>query len=109
VSAANVEKAIASIDAEVARMVADGPTEKEVQESRQYLIGSMPRTLETNIGIATFLQTVEFFQLGLDYDLRVPELLGAVTRDAAQEAARRTLDPSRAVIAVAGPYAGRPL
>ena len=41
-------------------------------ESKQYLIGSMPRTLETNIGIADFLQTAEFFGLGLDYDLRVP-------------------------------------
>ena len=44
-------------------------------ESRQYLIGSMPRTLETNLGIASFLQTEEFFGLGLDYDLRVPDLL----------------------------------
>ena len=61
---------------------ASGPTEQEVIESKQYLIGSLPRTLETNAGIATFLQTVEFFGLGLDYDVRVPGLLQAVTRDA---------------------------
>ena len=62
-------------------------------ESKQYLIGSMPRTLETNIGIATFLQTEEFFGLGVDYDVRVPDLLTAVTRDEVHDAARRTLDP----------------
>ena len=68
----------------------------------------MPRTLETNLGIATFLQTVEFFELGLDYDVRVPDLLGKVTREDVHAAARRALDPSRAVVAVAGPYAGQP-
>ena len=35
----------------------------------------MPRALETNAGIANFLQAAEFFGLGLDYDLRLPVLL----------------------------------
>jgi zinc protease len=108
VSADNVEKAIASIDEELTLMAREGPTEQEVRESKQYLIGSMPRNLETNLGIANFLQTMEFFTLGLDYDIRMPELLGAVTRDQVQDAARRALDPSRAVVAVAGPYHGQP-
>jgi predicted Zn-dependent peptidase len=66
----------------------------------------MPRSLETNIGIATFLQTEEFFKLGLDYDLRLPALLQAVTRDQIHEIARRTLDPARATVVVAGPFSG---
>jgi predicted Zn-dependent peptidase len=66
----------------------------------------MPRTLETNLGIANYLQTEEYFGLGLDYDLRVPGLLRAVTRDAIMAAARATLVPSRATIVIAGPYAG---
>ena len=80
--------------------------ERELAESKQYLIGSMPRTLETNIGIATFLQTAELFGLGLDYDLRLPGLLAAVSRDEVHAAARATLQPSRATIVVAGPYDG---
>jgi predicted Zn-dependent peptidase len=75
-------------------------------ESLQYLIGSMPRQLETNIAITNFLQTVEFFGLGLDYDQRLPELLRAVTRDDVVAAARAVLDPARASIVVAGPYDG---
>ena len=106
VNPANVERAVASIDEELAKMAADGPTEREIAESKQYLIGSMPRTLETNIGIATFLQTSEFFGLGLDYDVRMPGLLQAVTREDVHAAARDVLVPSRAVVAVAGPYAG---
>jgi zinc protease len=106
VSAANVVRAVASIDAELKSLVSDGPTEQELIESKQYLIGSLPRTLETNAGIASFLQTAEFFGLGLDYDVRVPGLLQAVTRDEVHEAARRAVDPSQATVVVAGPYDG---
>jgi len=107
VSHDNVDRAMASIDEELEKFAHEGPTEKEFAESRQYLIGSMPRTLETNPGIANYLQTEEFFGLGLDYDLRVPALLNAVTRDQVLAAAGRTLVPSRATAVIAGPYAGQ--
>lgn len=107
VSAANVDRAIASIDEEVTKLATEGALESEIRESKQYLIGSMPRTLETNLGIANFLQTEEFFGLGLDYDVRLPGLLDAVTREEVHDAARRTLIPSLATIVVAGPYAGQ--
>jgi zinc protease len=106
VSPANVERAVASIDVELSRFAAEGPSDKELAESKQYLIGSMPRTLETNAGIATFLQTAELFGLGLDYDLRLPGLLAEVSLEQVHEAARATLDPTRATVVVAGPYAG---
>jgi zinc protease len=106
VSAANVARAVESIDTELTSLASAGPTEQELIESKQYLIGSLPRTLETNAGIAAFLQTAEFFGLGLDYDVRVPGLLQAVTRDDVHEAARRAVDPSKATVVVAGPYDG---
>jgi len=106
VNPSNVERAIQSIDAELTALIASGPTAEEVAESKQYLIGSMPRTLETNAGIASFLQTIERFDLGLDYDVRMPALLRQVARDEVYEAARRAVDPSKAAIVVAGPYDG---
>jgi zinc protease len=106
VSPANVERAVASIDTELAKFAAEGPSDRELAESKQYLIGSMPRTLETNVGIATFLQTAELFHLGLDYDLRLPQLISQVTREQVHEAAQAILNPSRATIVVAGPYSG---
>ena len=107
VSQANVDRAIASIDEELSRLRVEGLTAKELNESRQFLIGAMPRSLETNAGIATFLQTAEFFGLGLDYDRRLPGLLQAVTLDEANDTAREAVDPSRATIVVAGPYEDR--
>jgi len=108
VSPSNVERTLSSIDEEVSKFAADGPTEDELAESKQYLVGSLPRPLETNVGIASYLQMMEFFGLGLDYDVRVPDLLKAVTRDEVHAAARRTLDVGRAALVVAGPYDGSP-
>lgn len=104
VNPANVERAIAAIDDEMARMVKDGLSPQELVDCKEYLIGSIPRMLETNQAIATFLYTAEFFGLGLDHDLRLPKLLDSVTLDEVNAAARRTLDSSRAAVVVAGPY-----
>lgn len=103
VDPANVERAIAAIDAEVGALGRDGATARELAETRQFLIGSIPRMLETNQSIATFLQTSEFFGLGLDYDRRLPALLRAVTLDDVHAAAASVLHPERACVAVAGP------
>jgi zinc protease len=108
VSAENVSRTIASIDQEIAAVRADGFTDKEVSESKQYMVGSLPRQLETSGGIASFLLNAEFFGLGLDYDRRLPDLIRGVTREATIEAARTLLDPATATIVVAGPEAGQP-
>jgi zinc protease len=104
VSPANVDRAIQSIDEELTAIRKDGVTEKELAESRQYLIGSMPRALETNGGIANFLQNAEFFGLGPDFDVRLPDYLRRVTLGEVNEAARKLMDPERATVVIAGPY-----
>ena len=107
VNPSNVDRAIASIDEELTRLRAGGLTQTELDDSRNYLLGSMPRALETNSGIAHFLQTNEFFDLGLDYDVRLTDLLGRVTLDDANAAARRLVDPASATVVIAGPYEGQ--
>lgn len=104
VGPANVDRAVASIDEEVARVVREGLTAKEVDESRHYMISALPRALETNAAIAQFLQQADFFDLGVDYDVRLPDLLRTVTLDDVNAAARRALDPDRATVVIAGPY-----
>jgi zinc protease len=99
----NVERTIAAIDAEVSALGQDGPTIDELEDTRSSLIGSIPRMLETNESIAEFLQYVEQFGLGLDYDRRLPSLLREVTMEDVQEAAREVLDPARAAVTIAGP------
>jgi zinc protease len=106
VSAENVERTLTSIDHELALIQESGLTAKEFDESKRYLIGSIPRQLETNAGIAGFLLSAEFHGLGPDYDRDLPELLSAVTLEGANAVARRLLDPGRAAVVVAGPWQG---
>ena len=103
VDPANVERALEAIDLEVGRMGAEGPDSRELAETQQYLIGSIPRTLETNAGIAAFLQAEELFDLGLDYDQQLPRHLRAVTLEQVQQAAAEVLRPEHASVAIAGP------
>ena len=102
----NVDRTIDAIDAEVRDLGLHGPTSLEMDESRSYLIGSIPRLLETNETIAVFLQECERFDLGLDYDRRLPELLEAIGIDEVRAAAADILHPERAAIAIAGPERG---
>lgn len=103
VDGANVDRTLTTIDTHVRAIAAEGPTAAEVADTKRFLIGSLPRMLETNGGIAFFLQTAEHFGLGLDYDLRLPGLIDRVTRDEAHAAAS-TLSPDHAAVAIAGPY-----
>lgn len=102
VDPANVERAVEAIDHEIARIASEGITRDERDNAVRYLIGSIPRLLETNIGIAQFLVTAEQFGLGEDFEHVLPSLLSAVTVDDASRTAA-DLDPARAVLAVAGP------
>ena len=84
-------------------MGTDGATAEELAQTKQFLIGSIPRTLETNSGIASFLQSEEQFGLGLDYDRRLADDIRAVTLEQVREAAAELLHPDRAAVVVAGP------
>ena len=106
VSGSNVQRTIDSIDQELIKVLTEGFTSAEVDDSKKYLIGSLPRQLETNAGIAGFLLSAEIFGLGMDHDVRLPKLIAAVTYDDVSRVARRLLDPPRAVVAVAGPWTG---
>lgn len=103
VNPSNVDRAVASIDEEVARLSREGLGAGELEDCKRFLVGSMPRMLETNASIARFLQMAEFFGLGTDYDVRLPERLEAVTLEEANAAAA-TLSPDTAAFVIAGPY-----
>ncbi len=104
VSPDNVERALDAIDEEMTAMAAEGITEAELVDTKRYLVGAIPRRLETNREVAAFVQQAEYFDLGLDYDRRLPDLVRAITRDEVSAIAKRLLSVDHAAIAVAGPY-----
>jgi zinc protease len=52
--------------------------------------------------VANFLAQVEFFQLGLDYPDRYPDLIRKVTREDVQRVAKQYLHPERLISVLVG-------
>jgi zinc protease len=103
VNPTNLDKALSSIDTELKRFLADGPTPEEQTDGVSSLLGSLPRQLETNEGAAALMGEIELYDLGLDYLERYPDIVRSLTRDQVIEAARRWILPEHLVTAIAGP------
>ena len=99
----NLDKALASIDAELRRFLDEGPTPQEQADGVTSLLGSVPRQLETNEGAAAVMSEIELYDLGLDYLERYPDIVRALTREQVTETARRWIQPEHLVSAIAGP------
>ncbi|MFL5803369.1 MAG: M16 family metallopeptidase [Roseiflexaceae bacterium] len=103
VNPANVERAIAAILHEIAQFCADGPTEEEINDARDFMTGSLVLGLETNDGIAGTLLGIERYRLGADYIARYPAIIRGISAEQMVEAARKYLSTERYVLVVAGP------
>jgi len=99
----NVELAINLIHKEMERLIKTKVTADELAENKSNFVGRMPLSLETNEGVAGQIESMELYDLGLDYLQRYPALISAITRDSVQAAAAKYLDPKRYAVAVAGP------
>jgi zinc protease len=99
----NLDKALASIEAELRRFLDDGPTAEEHADGIASILGSLPRQLETNEGAAAVMSEIELYDLGLDYLERFPNIIHAITREQVTEAARRWINSEHLITAIAGP------
>jgi zinc protease len=83
--------------------IRDKPAEKEeVEDAKQYLLGSLPFQTTTGAGIATQLLYVERYGLGLNYLDDYRKAVSAVTVADVQEVAKKYIDPKRLVLVAAG-------
>jgi zinc protease len=101
----NVGRAVSLTLEEMRRLTDEGVTAEELALAQQHLTGSFPIRLETNRAIGSVLLESDRFGRGLDYIDRYPERIRALTVEQVSAAARRLIDPSRVVTAVAGTFA----
>ena len=90
------------IRAELKRIAADGPTEKELKDAKDYLTGSFALRFDSNAKIAN--QLLFFWQENLDpgyVDRRNAEI-EAVTLDDAKRAAKRLFENQDLIVTVVG-------
>ena len=87
---------------EMRRMRDQPVTEQELNDAKDYLIGSFPLRFDTNRKVASFLAQVEYFQLGLDYPDRYADLIRKVSREDVQRVAKQYLQPDKLVTVIVG-------
>lgn len=97
-------ESLAVIEAELARMGADGPTDAELEQAKRYLVGSWALRFETSNAIASNLIRIQLDGFGPDYLDRRNGLIEAVTIEDVRRVAKRLLgDPRLLVVAVGRP------
>lgn len=103
VNPANVQKAIESIVNEIRRITTTVVSDDDLNDNKSYFIGHLPLQLESNEGIASSIQHMETYKLGLDNLLTFRDRVNALTKEDLLAAAQRYWNAEAFVVAVAGP------
>jgi zinc protease len=96
------QEAIRIAHEEIRRIREELVSEQELNDAKDYLIGSFPLRFDTNRRVASFLAQVEFFQLGLDYPDRYGDLIRKVSRADVQRVAKQYLYPDKLITVIVG-------
>ena len=107
VNPTNVDAALDGIRGELARLHRDGVSDDEFERARRFTTGSLALQLESNDGIASTVGDVILHDLGLDYIDRYPDVIGSLTIDEVNRAAREHFPLfENLVVSVCGPPQG---
>ena len=95
--------------AELAKMAAEGPTEKELEQAKTYLTGSYALRFDSGSKIANQLLGIQQENLGFDYVTKRNDLINAITIEDARRVAKRLIKPEALTISIVGRPEGIPL
>lgn len=98
----NIEKVICIIQDEIKRYLNEKVSIDELEDTKSFLIGHLPITLESNSGVAMSLLNMERFDLGLDYLQKYPEIIMSITPEDILERSQKYLSHDKMIIATAG-------
>jgi zinc protease len=87
--AASTREAVELIEAQVQRMVTDGPTADELVKAKAYLKGSYALNFDTSTKIASILLQNQLDDLGIDYIEKRNGLIDSVSIEDARRASHR--------------------
>lgn len=99
---ARVAESVALVRQEWQRMAESGPTEKELTDARNYLLGSFPLRLVDSDGTVSVLMGLQEGDLPIDYLERRRALYESVTLDDMKRVAHRLYRPEQLTVVVVG-------
>ncbi|MEO8165100.1 MAG: pitrilysin family protein, partial [Betaproteobacteria bacterium] len=98
-----VDAALKVAQETLAKFVADGPTQEELDSAKQNIIGGFPLRIDSNKKILDYLSIIGFYRLPLSYLEDFPVKIEQVTLEQVKDAWRRRIHPERMVtVVVAG-------
>jgi len=99
---ASMRQTIQVIRETLKKFVADGPTDKEMDDAHTYLTGSFPLAFASNEGIAAQLNAFQRAGLSADYVEKRNGLIDAVTADDVRRVSKRLFNANQLTFVVAG-------
>lgn len=97
-----INESIKVIKDEIQKLQEGGVTAQELQEAKQYLIGSFMLRKDTNDNLARFLLGVQIEDLGIDFISKRNDLVQNVTLEQVNAVVKRIIDPNQLQIVVVG-------
>ena len=98
----NVDEALSILHTELQHMRKDGPTEIELENAKNYIIGSYALGFDSGRKIASKMLTAQFFDLPPSHFEKRNNYIKAVTLEDAKRVARRLLKPDQLIITAVG-------
>ncbi len=98
-------RAVAEVRAELERLRDQPVPAEELDETRSYILGVFPYTVQSLEGVSHRLRALALHDLPLDYWDRYPAEIGAVSAGDIQRVAQAHLRPERLTIVAVGPEA----
>jgi zinc protease len=94
----SVEEVLAEL-----RRIRTGDIEaRELDDTKNYLMGVFPATVQSSSDIASRLVDMELYSLPADYFDRYRENIAAISREDIERVAQKYIDPDRALIVIVG-------
>lgn len=101
------DAAVASTLDEIRKFVREGLTEREIADEKSSRVGKFKVDLASNAGIAQAIDTALYYGLGLEYLDDFGRRVEAVTKEQADEAFRKLVNPDEFTIVSAGTFGAK--
>lgn len=99
----NLRRAVDGLREQINLIVAEPPTDEEVESAKAYLTGSYVFEFETNTQLTSFMAAAELYGLGFNYPQRYLDEVSRVTPGEVFRVAQAHLHPDKLTLVVVGP------
>lgn len=95
-------ESVTEVLAELRRIRTGDVETMELEDTKNYLMGSFPSTVQSSADIAGRLLDMELYDLPMDYFDRFRENIGSVSKSDVEHVAEKYIDPDKAIIVIVG-------